>query len=59
MFCVTDLLVHLSQEQLKKTLGDGITGENLNILVGSRPLDGDDGDSQRIKLAAMQMLHER
>ena len=59
VFCVTDLLVHLSQEQLKKTLGDGITGENLNILVGSRPLDGDDGDSQRIKLAAMQMLHER
>ena len=59
VFCVTDLLVHLSAEQMKKTLGEGITGENLNILVGSRPLEGDTGDTNRIKLAAMMLLHEK
>ncbi len=59
VFCVTDLLVHLSAEQMKKTLGEGITGEQLNILVGSRPLEGDDGDRNRIKLAAMMLLHEK
>lgn len=59
MFCVTDLLVHLSAEQMKKTLAEGITGENLNILVGSKPLDGDQGDSYRIKLAALMLLHDK
>ena len=41
VFCVSDLLIHLSSEQLKKTLGEGITGENLNVLVGSKPIDVD------------------
>ena len=59
VFCVTDLLVHLSSEQMKKTLADGISGENLNILVGSRPLQDDTGDSSRIKLAVLTLLHEK
>lgn len=59
VFCVPDLLIHLSGDQMKKTLAEGITGENLNILVGSKPLEGDKGDTQRIKLAAMMMLHNK
>ncbi len=59
VFCVTDLLIHLSGEQMKKTLAEGVSGENLNILVGSRPLEGDTGDSQRIRLAVMTLLHEK
>ena len=50
VFCVTDLLIHLSAEQMKKTLAEGITGENLNILVGSKPLKEDTGDSYRCLL---------
>lgn len=59
VFCVTDLLVHLSAEQMKKTLAEGVTGENLNVLVGSKPLDGDKGETHRIKLAVLMLLHEK
>jgi aspartyl aminopeptidase len=36
-FCITDLLPHLAQEQMKKTMSEGITGEGLNILFGNVP----------------------
>ncbi len=58
IFCVTDLLIHLSADQMKKTLADGITGENLNILLGSRPLKDDEG-ADRIKFAVMCLLNEK
>lgn len=38
VFCVSDLLIHLSKDQMGKTLADAITGENLDVLAGSRPL---------------------
>ncbi len=37
VFCITDLLPHLATNQMKRTLNEGIQGEELNILVGSRP----------------------
>lgn len=37
VFCITDLLPHLSQEQNTKKMTEGITGEGLNIIVGSQP----------------------
>ena len=40
VFCITDLLVHLSQEQLEKKAGKVIEGQDLNILIGNRPLRG-------------------
>ena len=58
IFCVTDLLIHLSGDQMKKTLADGIVGENLNILLGSRPLKDDEG-GDRIKFAVMCLLNEK
>ncbi len=54
---VTDLLIHLAADQMKKTLSEGVTAEQLNLLIGSRPLSGEGGE--RVKLAAMQLLHER
>ena len=36
---ISDLLPHLGAEQSKKTLAEGIEGEQLNILVGSEPID--------------------
>ena len=35
---ITDLLIHLSQEQMKKTLGEAISGEKLDIMMGGKPL---------------------
>ena len=57
-FCVTDLLPHLASEQMQKTLAKAIEGENLNILVGSRPLDSDEGDNL-VKLNVMRLLNEK
>lgn len=58
VFCVTDLLVHLSADQMKKTLAEGITGEQLNLLIGTEPLADVEG-ADRVKLAVMKMLHEQ
>jgi aspartyl aminopeptidase len=57
-FCVTDLLPHLASEQMKRTLSEGIKGEELNILVGSRPFK-DDEASERIKLNILKILNEK
>ena len=55
---VTDLLPHLAQEQMKRTLKEGLKGEELNILVGCRPFK-DDKASERVKLNILQLLHEK
>lgn len=57
-FVVTDLLPHLAQEQSKRTLADGIKGEELNILIGSRPFKDDKG-SELVKLNIMNILNEK
>lgn len=41
IFCVTDLLIHLSKNQMAKNLAEAIEGENLDILIGSRPMTFD------------------
>ncbi|WRS27854.1 aminopeptidase [Oscillospiraceae bacterium MB08-C2-2] len=58
VFCITDLLPHLSQEQNKRTLADGIKGEELNILIGSRSFR-DDKASEKVKLNILGMLYEK
>ena len=57
-FVVTDLLPHLAQEQVKRTLADGIKGEELNILIGSRPFKDDKG-SELVKLNILSILNEK
>ena len=58
VFMITDLLPHLGKDQSKKLLGEAFTGENLNILIGSRPV-GDAKETDRVKLAIMQLLNEK
>ncbi len=58
IFCVTDLLPHLAADQMKRTMAEGISGENLNILLGSRPLAEDEG-ADRVKFAVMCLLNEK
>jgi len=57
-FTIDDLLPHLGADQARKTVGEAITGENLNILVGSRPFKDDKG-SERVKLAIMDILNQK
>ncbi|MEG1428066.1 MAG: aminopeptidase, partial [Oscillospiraceae bacterium] len=58
VFTINDLLPHLAADQAKKPLGDAITAEQLNLLVGSRPFPDDEG-SDRVKLAILELLHEK
>ncbi|MDL2293430.1 aminopeptidase [Ruminococcaceae bacterium OttesenSCG-928-D13] len=57
-FTITDLLPHLSAEQNKRTLAEGIKGEELNILVGSLPFDDPDA-KDAVKLETMRLLNEK
>lgn len=58
VFVVTDLLPHLAEEQMKRTAPKIITGEELNILIGSRPFR-DDKESDLVKLNIMNILFEK
>lgn len=58
VFCVTDLLPHLAAEQMKRSVTDLIKGEELNLLIGSRPFKDDD-ISEKVKLNIMNILHEK
>ena len=57
-FVVTDLLPHLDKKQAGKPLEEAILGENLNILVGSRPFGKDKG-SEMVKLNIMKLLNDK
>ena len=57
VFCITDLLVHLSQEQLEKKASKVIEGEDLNILIGSQPLQGE--EKEQVKAGVLALLKEK
>lgn len=58
VLCITDLLPHLGQNQMKKTAAEFIGGEEMNILIGSRPLADEDG-ADAVKLNILKLLHEK
>ena len=57
-FVITDLLPHLAQDQMQKKMTEGISGEALNLLIGSIPY-GDDKTSEKIKLNILRILNEK
>lgn len=57
VFCITDLLPHLGAKQNAKPLGEGITAEDLNVLIASQPIADKDAE-QRVKLNVLGMLNE-
>ena len=57
-FTVGDLLPHLAADQGKKTMGDIVKAEQLNLFVGSVPL-GEKEESDRVKLGVLDLLHEK
>lgn len=54
---VTDLLIHLSAKQLEAKAAKVIEGEKLDILVGSRPLKGEEKDA--VKAGILKLLEEK
>ena len=54
---VSDLLIHLSADQMKKPLAEGIVGEQLNVILGTEPLEGEGSDL--VKLQIMKWLNEK
>ncbi len=57
-FVITDLLPHLAIEQSKRTLSDGIRGEELNIVIGSCPFNKSK-EADSIKLNILNLLNEK
>ncbi|WP_425446552.1 aminopeptidase [Dethiothermospora halolimnae] len=58
VFMITDLLPHLAKDQAAKKLSEGITGEGLNIIIGSVPYEEKDL-SDKIKLNVLNILNEK
>ena len=58
VFCITDLLPHLAADQMKRTAAELVNGENLDVLIGSRPFRSDKG-SELVKLNILRMLNEK
>ncbi len=57
VLCVSDLLIHLAGDQLQKTAAKVIEGEQLNIIMGTEPLEGEGSDL--VKLHIMKLLNEK
>lgn len=58
VFCVSDILPHLGKDQAAKKMGEGIEGEQLNVIVGNRPLDGKDV-KEKVKYQVLSILHQK
>ncbi|MDE5769544.1 MAG: aminopeptidase [Oscillospiraceae bacterium] len=58
VFYITDLLPHLADDQMRRTLAQGIKGEELNIVIGSMPFRSDEG-SNLVKLQILNILHQK
>lgn len=57
-FCITDILPHLGAEQMSRKANELVKGEELNVVIGSRPFK-DDEESERIKLNLLSLLYEK
>ena len=54
---ISDLLIHLSADQMQKTAARVIEGEQLNVIMGTEPLVGEGSDL--VKLHVMKLLNEK
>ncbi|MCM1160091.1 MAG: aminopeptidase [Roseburia sp.] len=56
VFFISDLLIHLAGEQMDKKASKVIEGEALDILVGNKPLEGEEKD--KVKAGILKILKE-
>lgn len=69
VFCVTDLLPHLGNQQMAKKGSEVVEGENLDVLIGNRPLKVEPADDasdeekeaakEPVKAFALKLLEEK
>ena len=53
IFTITDLLPHLGKDQMQKTMLEGVPGESLNILIGSKPVEGEGEDLVKLNILSI------
>ncbi|MEG1993339.1 MAG: aminopeptidase [Oscillospiraceae bacterium] len=58
VFCISDLLPHLANEQMGRKLKDGIKGEELNVWAGITPYN-DEKVTEKVKLNILSILNEK
>ena len=54
---VSDLLIHLAGEQMDKNAREVVTGENLDLIVCGRPLEGE--EKEPVKAMLLKLLSEK
>ncbi len=54
---VSDLLIHLAGDQMRKTAAEVIAGEQMNVILGTEPMEGEGADL--VKLNIMKLLNEK
>ncbi len=57
VFCISDILPHLGQDQMKKNAADAIEGEQLDVLIGGNPAQG--VEKEAVKALALKYLKEK
>lgn len=57
VFCITDLLPHLSADQNAKKMTEGISAEDLNVLCGNMPNEKE--ESNKVKYTFLKLLNEK
>ena len=59
--CISDLLIHLAGKQMEKKASEVIEGDDLNVLVGNRPLTSDEDEDLKDAVSAyvLQILKEQ
>ncbi len=62
VFCVSDLLIHLAADQMKKPAAEAVDHENLDVIVGGRPVvidDEKDAPKEPVKQYLLDLLAEK
>ncbi len=57
VFCISDILPHLGQEQAKKKMGEAVSGEMLNVILGN--IEADDAEKEKVKYNILKYLNDK
>ncbi len=57
VFCVTDLLIHLSKDQMAKPTREALTGEQMNLVLGNIPVNED--DKEAVKKNILKLIKDK
>lgn len=58
VFFISDLLIHLAQDQLEKKASKVIEGEQLDVIIGSMPIGGEKEEKEAVKANILKILKD-